>query len=50
MKFAQNVGLVLLTAGVLYWSGSMFVYSAMHPTLTQMEVFLRTGEALTWLW
>ncbi len=49
MKFEHGAIAVALAA-VVYWSGSMFVYSAMHPSMTQMEVFLNTYEALTWLW
>lgn len=31
-----------------YWGVSMFVYNVRHPELTQMQVLMRTVEALTW--
>lgn len=45
-----HCGLVLAGLGLGYVLGSLFLYSATHPELTQMQVWQRIGEALVWFW
>ena len=41
---------VFAAIGLGYVFGSLLLYSATHPELTQMQVLLSIWDALRWVW